>query len=66
MEAVFIGLLCYFNHGVESPFRFYYFLSLLVCAIRHSPPITYSTFTLHALSFTLPDAPAPNSIAAPT
>jgi two-component system NtrC family sensor kinase len=51
MEAVFIGLLCYFNHGVESPFRFYYFLSLLVCAIRHSPTIAYSTFALHALSF---------------
>src|ERR1700683_1069833 len=51
MEAVFIGLLCYFNHGVESPFRFYYFLSLLVCAIRHSPAIAYSTFALHALSF---------------
>lgn len=50
MEAVFIGLLCYFNHGVESPFRFYYFLSLLVCAIRHSPSIAYSTFTLHTLS----------------
>jgi two-component system NtrC family sensor kinase len=53
MEAVFIGLLCYFNHGVESPFRFYYFLSLLVCAMRYSPWITYSTFTLHAVSFTL-------------
>jgi two-component system, NtrC family, sensor kinase len=52
MEAVFIGLLCYFNHGVESPFRFYYFLSLLVCAIRHSPAMTYSTFALHAISFT--------------
>jgi two-component system, NtrC family, sensor kinase len=52
MEAVFIGLLCYFDHhGVESPFRFYYFLSLLVCAIRHSPAITYSTFALHAVSF---------------
>jgi two-component system, NtrC family, sensor kinase len=51
MEAVFIGLLCYFDHGVESPFRFYYFLSLLVCAIRHSPTMTYATFALHALSF---------------
>ena len=37
MEALFIGLLCYFDAGVSSPFRFYYFLSLLVCAIRHSP-----------------------------
>jgi two-component system, NtrC family, sensor kinase len=51
MEAVFIGLLCHFDNGVESPFRFYYFLSLLVCAIRHSSAITYSTFALHAASF---------------
>ena len=50
MEAVFIGLLCHFDYGMESPFRFYYFLSLLVCAIRHSPTITYSTFALHAVS----------------
>ncbi|GAB4157011.1 MAG: hypothetical protein Tsb009_34060 [Planctomycetaceae bacterium] len=53
MESVFIGLLCYFDVGPESPFRFYYFLSLIVCAIRYSPTITYSTFALHALSFTI-------------
>ncbi len=51
MEAVFIGLLCYFDAGFESPFRFYYFLSLLVCALRHSPAVTYSTFAVHALSY---------------
>lgn len=51
MEAVFIGLLCHFDGGLESPFRFYYFLSLLVCAFRHTAWITYSTFALHALSF---------------
>ncbi len=53
MEAVFIGLLCYFDLGIESSFRFYYFLSLLVCAIRYSPSITYSTFALHSISFCL-------------
>ena len=53
MEAVFIGLLCYFDKGPDSPFRYYYLLSLLVCAIRYSPPITYSTFALHALSLTI-------------
>jgi signal transduction histidine kinase len=52
MEAVFIGLLCHFDTGLESPFRFYYFLSLLVCAIRHPPPVTFATFALHAVSFT--------------
>ena len=51
MEAVFIGLLCYFDGGVNSSFRFYYFLSLLVCALRYSPLVTYSTFALHAVSY---------------
>lgn len=51
MEALFIGLLCYFDDGVSSPFRFYYFLSLLVCAIRHSPALTFSTFGLHSISY---------------
>ncbi|MGH7201921.1 MAG: sensor histidine kinase, partial [Planctomycetaceae bacterium] len=51
MEAVFIGLLCHFDHGLDSPFRFYYFLSLLVCAIRYAPWVTYTTYVLHALSF---------------
>ena len=40
MEALFIGLLCHFDDGLESPFRFYYFLSLLsqfVVEERHPP-----------------------------
>ncbi len=41
MEAVFIGLLCQFDAGIASPFRFYYFLSLLVFAIRYSPAVSY-------------------------
>src|SRR5262245_65028041 len=28
MEAVFIGLLCYYDTGLESAFRYYYFLSV--------------------------------------
>ena len=51
MEAVFIGLLCYFDSGPHSPFRFYYFLSLIVCAVRHAPEITYTTFALHTASY---------------
>ncbi len=51
MEALFIGLLCHFDAGVSSPFRFYYFLSLLVCAIRHSPTLTFATFGLHSISY---------------
>lgn len=53
MEAVFIGLLCHFDTGLESPFRFYYFLSLLVCAIRYVPIVTYATFALHATSYSM-------------
>ena len=51
MEALFIGLLCFFDDGVPSPFRFYYFLSLLDCGIRHSRSLTFSTFGMHALSY---------------
>src|SRR4029079_9970895 len=51
MEAVFIGLLCYFDAGVLSAFRFYYLLSLLVCAIRHDGMTTYAAFGLHTASF---------------
>ena len=51
MEALFIGLLCHFDTGLESSFRYYYFLSLLVCAIRYQPKTTYATFLMHAASF---------------
>src|SRR6266576_1815557 len=49
MEALFIALLCYYYGGLESPFRFYYLLSLICCAIRHSSQVTYYTWALHAL-----------------
>jgi len=51
MEALFIGLLCFYHTGVESPFRYYYLLSLICCAIRHSPRVTYATWALHSASF---------------
>src|SRR5260370_23895789 len=51
MEAVFIGLLCYFDLGLESPFRFYYFLSLLVGSIRDWPAVSSDTFSLHTISY---------------
>jgi two-component system NtrC family sensor kinase len=51
MEAVFIGLLCFFDDGLNSPFRFYYLLSLLVCAIRYSPAVTLATLALHSISY---------------
>jgi two-component system, NtrC family, sensor kinase len=51
MEALFISLLCYFDAGLESPFRYYYILSLVCCAIRYTTQITYATWALHSLSF---------------
>lgn len=51
MESLFIGLLCFFDAGLESPFRYYYFLSLLCCAVRHTSPVTYATCALHCVSY---------------
>lgn len=51
MEALFIGVLCYFQGGLESAFRHYYVLSLLCCAIRHPAWVTYVTYGLHCLSY---------------
>jgi signal transduction histidine kinase len=51
MEALFIGLLCYLDAGLESPFRYYYFLSLVCCAIRHPRIVTYTTCIIHCLSY---------------
>lgn len=53
MEALFIGLLCFHFHGLNSPFRFYYFLSLICCAIRRSTWVTYATCALHCGSYLL-------------
>src|SRR5439155_8755196 len=53
MESLFIGLLCYFHTGLESPFRYYYFLSLICCAVRHPSSVTYATCALHCASCSL-------------
>ncbi len=53
MESLFIGLLCYFHTGLESPFRYYYFLSLICCAVRHPSSVTYGTCALHCASCSL-------------
>lgn len=51
LEALFIGLLCYFDRGLESPFRYYYILSLICAAIRHTPLVTGITYGLDCLSY---------------
>lgn len=53
MEALFISLLCYFHSGVDSPFRYYYILSLICCAIRYSTRVTYATWAIQSASFVI-------------
>jgi signal transduction histidine kinase len=53
MEALFIGLLCFYHGGLESGFRYYYFLSLICCAIRYPSWVTYATCAMHCASFGL-------------
>lgn len=53
MEALFIGLLCYHDGGLDSPFRYYYFLSLICCAIRYPSAVTYLCCASHCLSYGL-------------
>ncbi|HEV3078536.1 MAG TPA: ATP-binding protein [Gemmataceae bacterium] len=52
MEALFVGILCYYDGGLESSFRYYYLLSLICCAIRNASYVTYATFALHCISYT--------------
>jgi signal transduction histidine kinase len=51
LEAVFIGLLCHFDLGIDSLFRFYYMMSLVSCAIRYDRTSTYLTCLLHSASY---------------
>jgi two-component system, NtrC family, sensor kinase len=50
MESVFIALLCYHDTGLNSPFRWYYLLSLICCSIRYRSPVAWWTLTFHSLS----------------
>ena len=52
MEALFIGLLCVADGSLDSPFRFYYLLSLICCALRYPARVTYATCALDCLSYT--------------
>jgi signal transduction histidine kinase len=53
MEALFIGLLCVFEDDLNSPFRYYYLLSLVCSALRHGRLVTVITFLLHCISYWL-------------
>ena len=51
MEAFFIGLLAYFHAGPDSPFRYYYLLSLLCCILRYGGSLVWVTCGLHLASW---------------
>jgi signal transduction histidine kinase len=50
MESIFIALLCYHDTGLNSPFRWYYLLSLICCSIRNRPVVAWWTLGFHCLS----------------
>ena len=50
MESVFIALLCYHDTGLDSPFRWYYLLSLICCSIRNRPAVAWWTLGFHSIS----------------
>lgn len=50
MEATFIALLCFHDVGLESPFRWYYLLSSICCAVRYRPAIAWTAFAMQCLS----------------
>ena len=54
MESVFIALLCYHDTGLNSPFRWYYLLSLICCSIRYRRAVAWWTVAFHSLSLLEP------------
>lgn len=53
MESLFIGLLCHFDTGTHSSFRYYYFLSVLCCVLRHRAVVGWITCLMHIVSWTV-------------
>ena len=43
-------LLCYHDTGLNSPFRWYYLLSLICCSIRYRAVVAWWTVAFHTLS----------------
>ncbi len=50
MESVFIALLCYHDTGIESPFRWYYVLSLICGSIQNRSSVAWWTLGFHGVS----------------
>ncbi|GIW86819.1 MAG: hypothetical protein KatS3mg108_1143 [Isosphaeraceae bacterium] len=50
METTFIALLCYYDTGLESPFRWYFLLSSLCVAIRYNRVSAALTLTTQLIA----------------
>jgi signal transduction histidine kinase len=50
LEALFIALLCYHDTGLESPFRWYYLMSIICVAMRYSPRVAWATWAVDSIS----------------
>jgi signal transduction histidine kinase len=50
MESIFIALLCYHDTGLDSPFRWYYLLSLICCSIQNRSAVAWWTLGFHGVS----------------
>ena len=53
LEAIFIGLLCYHDTGINSPFRWYYLMSLICVTIRYSPRVAWASWLFDAISLSI-------------
>ncbi len=50
LESVFIALLCYHDTGLDSPFRWYYLLSLICMSITNVAAVAWWTLGFHTVS----------------
>ena len=48
LEAFIITMLCHFDRGLQSPFRFYYFIALVIVGLRYLPLVSWSAYAMHS------------------
>ena len=47
-EALFITLLCHYDRGLSSPFRFYYIVALVIAGLRYRPLTSWACYAIHS------------------
>ena len=48
LEALVITLLCHYDRGLDSPFRFYYFIALVIAGLRYRPLVSWTCLAIHS------------------